>query len=63
MADPRMPVKLKFEWHDFLKDLLAVHVHVGHLKFEMILTYEMALQYILYLRIISTEPRTRKMEN
>ena len=56
-------IKLKFEWHNFLKDLLTVHVHVGNLKFEMVLTYELALRYIVYLKIIMTEPRTRKLEN
>ena len=57
------PIKLNFEWHNFLKDLLTVHVRVGNLKFEMVLTYELALRYILYLKIIMTEPRTRKLEN
>ena len=57
------PIKLKFEWHNLLKDLLTVHVHVGNLKFEMILTYELALRYILYLKIMSSEPRIRKLEN
>lgn len=63
MATARININLEFEYLNDIDDLIVVHTHIGRLKFEMVMTREVALRYILNLRINSTEPRTRKMEN
>ena len=56
-------IKLSFEYLNDIDDLLVVHTQIGKLKFETVVTREVALRYILDLKINSTEPRIRKMEN
>ena len=61
--NPGIQVNVKLEYLNDIDDLIAVHTHIGKLKFEMVMTREMALRYILHLRINCAEPRTRKLEN
>ena len=60
--------KLRLEWFNYPENLIKAcvkGVKIGGFEFafEFVMTYEMALRYILHLRINSTEPRTRKLEN
>lgn len=60
---PTLNLKLRFEWLNEIDNLIVVHIDAGKLKLEMVMTYELALGYILNLRTFSTEPRNRKLEN
>ena len=60
---PRINLKIRFEYLNEIDDLLVCYIDAGKLKFEMIMTYEIAIDYIINLRVASTEPRERVIYN
>ncbi len=56
-------LKVRFEYLSKIDDILVCHIDAGKLKLEMVMTRELAFDYILRLRVYSTEPRIRNMEN
>ena len=61
--DPRINLKIKFDGLNDIDGLLVAYIDAGKFQFELVMTREEALEYILNLRIASTEPRERNILN